>query len=160
MTLHELQRRLSRFDLLKLLSESANESKERIADYNREQLLLGLDSNENYLSPRYSEDPFFKSKESAQRYAQWKNKIEPKRDKPFDVPNLYITGRFHNSIEVEVGPTEIGLFSDDANSIGIEQKFTTDIYGLNNESKREYIPKHLLPILKNKITGKLGLKFG
>ena len=159
MTLHELQRRLGGFDLITELSASVEETKDEIVALNKEQLLRGLDSDGNYLSPKYSEDPYFKSHESAKRYAEWKKKIEPKRDKPFDVPNLYITGRYHGTIDISVTQETMITTSDDPSAGSIEQKFTDVIYGLNDDSKREYIPVVLVP-LKQRITGKLGFKFG
>lgn len=159
MTVHELQRRLNRFQLLSELADSVKETQNVIVDYNREQLLMGVDSGGNYLSPKYSEDPYFKSPESAKRYAEWKSRIEPKRDKPFDVPNLFITGRFHSGIDINVSKTEIDVFSHDANAGSIEAKFSTSIYGMNDETKREYIPKFLFPALKSRIEKQLGLKF-
>lgn len=160
MTLHELQRRLKGFNILTELADSVDETKEAVVELNREQLLHGLDSEGNYLSPTYLEDPFFKSPESGKRYAEWKARIEPKRDKPFFVPNLFITGRYHSTIDLSVTQETMVTTSDDPAADSIEAKFGEDIYGLNSESKSEYIPNHLLPILQTKITGKLGLKFG
>src|ERR1041384_7595437 len=103
MTLHEVQRRLKGFDIITEVADSVDETKEAMIELNRKQLLRGLDNDGEYLSPKYSEDPYFKSKESAARYAAWKKRIEPeKTDRPEDVPNLYIIGTFHSSIKISV----------------------------------------------------------
>jgi hypothetical protein len=161
MTLHELQRRLKGFNLQNEVAGSVNETKEAMLSLNRMQLLRGLDKEGNYLSPKYSEDPFFKSKESAKRYAQWKKKIEPvKTDRPEDVPNLYIVGVFHGSIDVKANASDYTFTSSASFSGGVEGKFQ-GIYGLTAESKTEtYIPDYLLPSVQRKITSKLGFKFG
>lgn len=161
MTLHELQRRLKGFDIISELAGSVEETKEEMLELNRMQLLRGLDSEGDYLSPKYSEDPYFKSKESAKRYAEWKKRIEPiKTDRPEDVPNLYIIGVFHSKIGVDVGASEYTFSNSASFSSGVESKFK-NIYGLNPESKSEtYIPDYLLPSIKKRVTNKLGFKFG
>lgn len=160
MTLHEAKRRLAKFDLLQTVSEGVEATEEQILFLNKMQLLRGLDKHGKYLSPKYSEDPFFKSPESAKRYAEWKSRIEPKTDKPFDVPNLFITGRYHSSIDIHVKDASIETMSSDPNAASIEGKFSDDIYGLNSESKAIYIEEHLFDQVKDRVTKKLGFKFG
>lgn len=161
MTLHELSRRLRGFDLIAEVADSVNETKEAMISLNRMQLLRGLTKEGEYLSPKYSEDPFFKSKESAKRYAQWKKRIEPiKTDRPEDVPNLYIVGVFHSKIDVEANASEYTFTNTASFASGVEGKFK-NIYGLTSESKSEtYIPDYLLPAVQNRVTSKLGFKFG
>jgi hypothetical protein len=161
MTLHELQRRLKSFSLEVEVADSVNETKDEMLNLNRMQLLRGLTKDGDYLSPKYSEDPFFKSKESAKRYAAWKKKIEPvKTDRPEDVPNLFIVGVFHGKIDVKANANEYTFTNSASFASGVESKFK-DIYGLTPESKSEtYIPDYLLPSVQNRITKKLGFKFG
>lgn len=161
MTLHEVQRRLKGFDIITEVADSVDETKEAMIELNRKQLLRGLDNDGEYLSPKYSEDPYFKSKESAARYAAWKKRIEPeKTDRPEDVPNLYIIGTFHSSMRISVNSTDIEFSNSASFAGGVESKFS-NIYGLNAESKSEtYIPDYLLPSVKNRVTKKLGFKFG
>src|SRR5690349_16298463 len=66
---------------------------------NRKQLLEGKLSTGRDLHPTYLEDPFFKTKEAAQKYSDWKDKITPNPKRKKGVPNLYITGPFHRSID-------------------------------------------------------------
>lgn len=161
MTLHELQRRLKGFSLNTEVADSVNETKDAMLALNRMQLLRGLTKDGGYLSPKYSEDPFFKSKESAKRYAQWKKRIEPvKTDRPEDVPNLYIVGVFHSKIDVKANASEYTFTNTASFAGGVEGKFK-DIYGLTSESKsKTYIPDYLLPAVQKRITSKLGFKFG
>lgn len=161
MTLHEMQRRLKGFSIVSEMADSVEETKDEIISLNRMQLLRGLTKEGDYLSPKYSEDPFFKSKESAQRYAAWKKKIEPvKTDRPEDVPNLFITGVFHNEIKIDVNASEYTFSNSASFASSVEGKFK-DIYGMTTESKSEtYIPEYLLPAVKKKVINKLGFKFG
>lgn len=161
MTLHELQRRLKPFSLEVEVADSVNETKEAMLSLNRMQLLRGLNKDGEYLSPKYSEDPFFKTKESAKRYSAWKKKIEPiKTDRPEDVPNLYIVGVFHGEIDVNANANEYTFTNHASFASSVEGKFK-DIYGLTPESKSEtYIPDYLLPAVQKRVTSKLGFKFG
>lgn len=86
----------------------------------REQLYSGVDGNGAYLSPTYSQDPWFNSGEAgwwegqAEQYRKWKEHITPPETsellhlppRPVDVPNLFITGEFHRSIQAEL---QLGL---------------------------------------------------
>jgi hypothetical protein len=161
MTLHEMQRRLKGFSLVAEVADAVDETKEAMVELNRQQLLRGLDREGNYLSPKYSEDPYFKSKESAKRYAAWKKKIEPvKTDRPEDVPNLYIIGTFHSLIDIDVNASEYTFSNAASFASDVENKFQ-GIYGLTSESKSEtYIPDYLLPAVKRRVVKKLGFKFG
>lgn len=160
MTLHQLNKSLIDFDIKTAAVDSVRATKETIIDYNKHQLLRGKTSNGNFLSPKYSEDPYFKSRESALRYATWKKSIEPATDKPFDVPNLFITGYFHGSIKIRVDQKDYRIYSEVPLSVDIENKFGDEnIYGLNDESRREYIPEFLLPELKARIENKTLLRF-
>lgn len=159
MTLHEMQRRLKGFALQAVVAECIEETKGEIVLLNKDQLLHGLDKEGNYLSPKYSEDSYFKSTESARRYAEWKQKIDQVKDKPFDVPNLFITGKYHRGIGIDVSATTYTLFSRDSNASKIENKFSQKIYGLNPASKALYLPNYVMPLLKEKIQKRLGFKF-
>ena len=158
MTLHSLQRALAGFDIREEVKASIEETKDKILELNKGQLLRGLDKFGRYLSPKYSEDPFFKSKEAALRYANWKASIDQPTDKPFDVPNLYINGRFHNSIQVDVDTKNLIFSASSPDASSIEGKFSDNIYGMTSESKQEYVPFYFFPVLKNKIEAKTGLK--
>ena len=76
---------------------------EDIVEQQRIQLLEGKNSLGKGIHPTYSEDikprGYFHTRESAQRYAEWKQTISY----PYSVqrnpdnPNLYITGLFHKA---------------------------------------------------------------
>lgn len=76
----------------------------------RDQMYAGLDARGEYIRPYYTDDPYFHSKESARRYAQWKKNLHQrqwpayiKKQRPIEVPNLIITGRLiYDNIGVRV----------------------------------------------------------
>lgn len=71
----------------------------------QEQLFAGLRSDGKQLTPSILEDPFFRSKKSAERYAQRKKRLMigfPNENKRrFATPNLYINGYFHEGFYIK-----------------------------------------------------------
>lgn len=102
----------------------------------RAQLKQGKGKDGSNLSPRYSEDPYFKRPGAAARYAAWKHRLNP--EAPFDVPDLFITGKTHDAI--------FGRMRGDAVFVGsavpwyadVEVKYNYQAFGLNEESKDVY----------------------
>ncbi|HEY8969717.1 MAG TPA: hypothetical protein VIM64_11510 [Puia sp.] len=151
-----------KFQALTLTDEAANiitDNATEVGDLNREQLYKGLDANGQFLSPKYSEDPFFKTREAAERYAQWKMRITPDPDRPKDVPNLYITGRYHESRQVKVEGNKLVFLSDDPNASKIKGKYR-NIDGLTMESIYKFRAKTLYPRLVRVISEKTGAGIG
>lgn len=122
---------------MEFAAKALEKDKEKILSLNRLQLFEGKDSDGNDLSPTYQEDPYFKTRESAQRYSDWKDKITPNPKRKPGVPNLYINGYFHNSIDASVRVDGIQFDSSFDKASSIENKFGSHIYGLNDESKTE-----------------------
>lgn len=132
----------------------ASENKPSLVELNTDQLWQGKGNDNQNLSPKYSQDPYFKSSESARKYADWKWRITPgKRDK--DVPNLYINGAFYKSIYTTKTDEEIKF--DTSTQLGkqVTSKFTKAL-GLNKESlievKNNVLPK-LIKSVRNELTG-------
>lgn len=77
-----------------------------------EQLYSGLDGEERHLSPTYDDDPFFEEEgewyHRAKDYKAWKGSITPPLKgsmlglppRPYEVPNLFINGKFYSEITV------------------------------------------------------------
>lgn len=71
------------------------------------------------------------------------------------------TGAFWSDMFVDVGNSSYEVGSADAKAAKLEKKYGSKIFGLTKESKsEEYIPLYLLPAVKDRITKKLGFKFG
>lgn len=114
------------------------DEQEKIMDLQREQLLEGKDNDGNDLRPFYSEDlqpeGWFKSKDSALRYAMWKQTgisypVQVQRNP--DAPNLYITGKFHGEIGVKQTSTTIGVYPLTPYASNIVSKYGMDRFGLS-----------------------------
>lgn len=122
------------------------------------QLLRGLASDGGYLQPYYSEDPYFKSRESANRYAEWKKTLtypRHKEDRPTDVPNLYINGKFHSEIEVEFHSDDLQFVGGTATARDIMGKYGEENFGLTDESWSEVADEYLTESLKQELLNKI-----
>lgn len=98
-----------------------------LLELQRDQMYAGLDARGRYISPRYSQDPWFKSRESAARYAAWKASLHQRRPasylppRPEDVPNLIINGRLiYDNLLLRVGPLAMRV---DLPGFDVEAKF-------------------------------------
>lgn len=130
--------------------ETLDEKKNEALQLNLVQMFRGLKATQGFISPRYSEDPFFKTRKQALLYAVWKKKISPDTDRPDDVPNLFINGRYHQSIEITADREGYHFKSEDKNAKDIEETFK-EIYGLNAESREFFIDETLYPIMLEKV---------
>lgn len=114
-----------------------------ILELQRIQLLEGKGSDGEDLRPYYSEDlqpqGWFKSKESAGRYAAWKGVI----DYPYtvkrnpDAPNLYITGVFHSDLGVQYNPDTLAIVPTTMYAQQIMAKYGMGLFGLSDEKWAE-----------------------
>lgn len=111
-----------------------------IVDQQRTQLLMGKGSDGQDIHPFYSEDlkpqGYFKSSATAANYRGWKQELSyPKNvQRNPDAPNLYITGVFHNDINVSFGADALSIVPDTAYAANIMAKYGMNIFGLNWES--------------------------
>ena len=127
----------------------------------REQLYSGLDGDESSLRPSYSDDPFFDQPTRwhgrPDEYIEWKEMITPPETsrllhlpaRPRDIPNLYITGRFHESILVSAHDgsvfTETVGFVDGPD---IVRKYGEDILKLGATARSYVVQSILTPWLE------------
>lgn len=132
------------------------ENKAVVEELIGEQLYSGLDGDTNSLRPSYSDDPFFDIKgrwyHDSDGYIEWKKKITPLvtsprlnlPPRPIDVPNLYITGAFHESIRASVNgdSLSIGTFGF-TEGPDIVRKYGDNILNLGVDA-REYIVLEML----------------
>jgi hypothetical protein len=113
--------------------------REDIIELQQIQLLEGKGSDGEDLRPYYSEDlqpqGWFKSKETAGRYAAWKGTLSY----PFsvqrnpDAPNLYITGVFHGDLDVQFNPDTLAIVPTTMYAQQIMAKYGFGVFGLNAE---------------------------
>jgi hypothetical protein len=156
MTIRGLYNRIQKVDTDNIAEESLERCGDELITYELDQLLDGKTSTGEDITPSYLNDPYFKSKEAAQRYSDWKDKISPTSNRKKGTPNLYINGYYHNTIRVEVTDGKVIWSSSFPDASEIEIKFKK-IYGLNEESRQEFIPLILRPIFKKNIEAATGL---
>lgn len=111
-----------------------------IVDQQRTQLLMGKASDGSDIHPFYSEDlkprGYFKTRKSAENYRAWKQELSyPKSvQRNPDAPNLYITGVFHNDLDVRFGSDAVSIVPDTAYAANIMGKYGMHVFGLNAAS--------------------------
>jgi hypothetical protein len=112
---------------------------EQIVEQQRVQLFMGKGSDGRDLHPFYSEDikpqGYFKSSAAARSYAAWKQTISYPYQVPRnpDAPNLYITGVFHDDLDVHFGADSMEIIPDTAYAANIMAKYGFGIFGLNQQ---------------------------
>lgn len=157
-TIRGLYNRLLEVDHNKIAQETIEGTEEEFTHYNLEQLLDGKTNEGIDISPTYLEDPYFDSLKEAQAYSDWKDRISPPSNRRKGVPNLYINGYYHSTVKVRIQGDKITFNSDFYGADDIETTFK-NIYGLNPDSRRKYIPFVLRPAFNHLIEAATGLKF-
>jgi hypothetical protein len=120
-----------------LIREALKPHENEILEQQRIQLLEGKDSQWKDMHPFYSEDikprGWFNTKESAKRYADWKQTISYPYSvqRKSDAPNLYITGVFHDDLGLELGADSVKVIPDTAYAANIMAKYRTEAFGLS-----------------------------
>jgi hypothetical protein len=152
----ELLEVIEQLDVTKVATEAFAESTDDYVRLNREQMMEGKTITGDDISPSYFEDPFFKTPEAAKKYSDWKDKITPNPKRKKGVPNLYITGPFHQSLQMEVEKDEYLLSSDYKDAESILSKFD-DVLGLNDEKREKLIDGKLGETFYDKLHEETGL---
>ena len=137
------------------------ENTEVVADCIKEQLYSGLDGDGDYLNPTYDNDPFFNEegvwKGRAEMYKRWKERITPPiasnmlnlLPRPTEVPNLFITGTFHDSIKaIRNGDVLTITTSGFRDGPIIERKYGNQIFAMGESAKEYFNLFHLRPWLE------------
>jgi hypothetical protein len=160
MALDDLKNRIAAlraFDVKEEVRQIVDNSKDVLVEKQREQLLAGRGRDGEWIRPFYSENPYFATKQQAFAYAEWKATIEPNHGRPFDVPNLYIFGRFHASLFAVVTKDDYTIASDDPNAadiIGVHK----NAIGLNDNSRAYYARVRLMPVFRVIFKQKTGMR--
>lgn len=144
------------------VAECLTQNKSVVEDLIGEQLYSGLDGDTNSLRPSYSDDPFFDIKgrwyHDSDGYIEWKKNITPPiasprlnlPPRPIDVPNLYITGTFHESIRATVNGGKVLIntvgFSDGPD---IVRKYGDNILNLGMDAREYIVLEMLKPFVGN-----------
>ena len=137
--LTESVRALQDGGMAQMVGEVLQRHEQDIIEYQRIQLLEGRDSDGQDIRPYYSEDVkpqgYFHSRESAGRYAAWKEGLSY----PFsvsrnsDAPNLYINGKFHSELGVRFGSDGLSIEPMTPYAAKIVAKYGRNTFGLSLE---------------------------
>jgi len=144
MTLHEMQRRLDKFEILQEVRLTIEETAETIADFNRKQLFAGKRSTGTDIKPEY---------------AAFTILIKDQKGQPTDRVTLKDTGEFYEDIEVDVNSETFELISTNEKTEDLKAKYGQRILGLSDNNKSEYVEFTFFPALRARVTKKLGFKF-
>ena len=144
--LRELAKRVSPVELDKHIRGILHTQKEMLTAFQREQLAAGQDALGRLLRPTYLGDPFFKTEKRATAYKRYKDNLASKpkieygklislEPAPSGTPNLYITGDFHRSIQIENiefagGKTNITVGSSSGIKDSILSKYGREVLGI------------------------------
>ena len=108
-----------------------------IMELQKQQLFAGLASNGQDIRPYYSEDlqptGYFRSGQSAARYASWKQSginYPYTANRNPDAPNLYINGRFHSELGVQFTNDTVGVIGTTGYAQNIISKYGINTFGL------------------------------
>jgi hypothetical protein len=139
---------LKKIQAINLADAGAKSIEGTAAEYKtllQEQLLHGKGSDGQDLKPGYLEDPYFKSRESAQRYLTWKKNNSPSEGRNPNAPNLYIVGHYHNSIDIKTEYSGIKSSSSAYFGLDIESKYKGKANILGGEYRTRYVKDLIRP---------------
>ena len=154
----QMLRKLESIKITDLVGDIIDGNSDKVAELNKKQLMAGKNNRGEFLSPKYSEDPWFKKPGAAKRYADWKKRLFP--DTPYDVPNLFIIGVYHNSISVKSIGNNARFNASASFASSIAGKYNNTALGLDDDSKgtayREIVRTPLIKQLAKGIGCKTG----
>jgi len=130
-----------------------------ILSLNRDQLLSGRNTEGMPLTPGYLDDPYFNSRDAAERYARMKYALESQHrarmwnpqlfpDKDSNTPNLIVRGDFQDGMYINTTKDSYGIGSTYHSSNDIETKYHHRVFGLAEVSKSYFWNNFLGPSLK------------
>jgi len=154
-TIAEMLRKVRAVNIVDITGDIMEQHTDELAEYNRKQLMQGKNNKDELLSPKHSENPFFKSRESALRYAGWKHRMNPLA--PFDVPDLRINGFYHDSISFSRRADTLTADSNAPFAGKIESTFKNTALGLNQESKETVYAEIIRSPLVHEAANRLGV---
>lgn len=149
-----------------VIGKAVNDNRDVILSLNKDQMLLGRNAEGKEFTPSYLNDDYFRTPESAMRYAEMKYRLEAEHktrisnptlypSKGKDTPNLIVTGLFQDGMFIETDKDSFTIDSNYIESAEIEQKYGGLVFGLSPESKvffyDHYLKKKLINLLKRRI---------
>ena len=138
MTILELHKRFNKWDSARVFVSIVSQTDETIVELNKDQLNSGFNSKKQRLKLYAS-----------LRYALRKNAMNSKPG--LWNPDLKVSGKFQDKIKAKPTRIRIRVESTDSKAKHLEEKYSSDIYGLSDENLNEYIEKKFYLILMKAI---------
>ena len=146
-TINEMYNRWRKLQLRKQVPIIIEQTKENIIALNQRQLYNRSEDSEGNPLRFYSSNSYAFEKEQ-------KNPLPG-----FGRPDLYDTGSFYRQFVVRVSPTFYEITSKDSKTNKLTKKYGKDVFGLQKESKAEYVNDTLFVGIKRYVEHKTGLQF-
>ena len=153
-----LSRNLKTLNLVQQIQTLMQEDEELLLSLQKDQLYAGQDANGNGLRPTYQEDPYFKTQAAAQRYSDWKDRLDQRSHNPLfakrpsGTPNLIINGRWlYNTLVADVGGGKLVVSSGSWLFPKLETKYGQALLGLNHIALRYYVEEILFTRLQKNV---------
>ena len=148
-----------------------DESGYELLELNKDQMLLGRNTDGELLTPGYLEDPYFRTSAQAQAYAAMKRGLEfvhktrvtfPLNypNKPQDTPNLIVTGDFQDGMFIRNTAESFIIDSRYPESGDIERKYNNKVFGLTPLAKEFWWNHRLREALYRYINFMIGGDYG
>lgn len=119
-----------------IMGQAIQQTKAAYLFLQRDQLYQGKNAVGEDITPSYLNDPYFKDREAAQRYSDWKDDITPDPRRKKGTPNIFITGFFHETLDIFSEGSDIRF------TVGIPDvviKYGPTLLGLNPTSRALYV---------------------
>lgn len=159
---HLLSQRLQSLNLIREIEALMSEDEGLLLELMKDQLYAGLDGDGNSLRPTYQDDPYFKTREAAQRYSDWKDTMFQRTHndlftrRPPGTPNLIITGGlFYDTLVTEVGNAALIVRSDSPIIRKLESKYGNTLLRLSPLALKFYTEEHLFERLQKRVYDQL-----
>jgi len=159
LTINGLYEKVKAVNTDKVIDTAFQNSVSDLGEINKVQLFDGKGNDGQNLTPSYFDDPYFKSRESAQRYSDWKDKITPNPKRQSGTPNLFINGKYYDSRSVFLRGQNI-VYDATFKGIEIEGKYAGKVDGLGGDYKKQFLDESLRQNFNKEISAATGLKFG
>lgn len=137
----EILTRLKRVDVYQASQTAIENTSSTMINVQRDQLFQGVRKDSDSIVPSY-----------AARTIKYKQK----KGQPYDRVTLKDTGSFYAGIKVDVTGDKFILSSTDSKAAALEKKYSPLIFGLNNQSRIDYIRSlkpELIRVIKRQMNG-------
>ena len=127
-----------------------------------EQMYSGQKGDGTYITPSYDDDDFFDQPgrwfNDSEGYKAWKGAITPPvtssllglPPRPYDVPNLYINGKFYSEIYTVSGDRQIEIrVSESGDGPSILGKYGDELFDIGGVAVQYFNEEYLIPYLQD-----------